>query len=289
MPLLDDRAMRIGYIWSRPIPSRDTDTQQVMKTVDALVAEGAQVDLILPESRHMRLAGMSAFEAELRAFYSLRSPLSLRAVRGVEPSRIELERLVHALLSCLAFGSRSYDVLYTRSRSAAMLCALRGGPVVFETYRRLGKEHPLLVRVYAKLAAQPNLLGIVTHSNIARESIEAVGFPGAQAGDDPQRLRSRRHAAALVARSGARRARSRPGAGDRVLHRRRSRAQRHRRRARDGCVRRPRCRYLIAGGRAGDVADLEAEIARRRLPNVRCLGWRPVAELRRSCTPPTSC
>jgi glycosyltransferase involved in cell wall biosynthesis len=271
--------MRIGYIWSRPIPSRDTDTQQMMKTVDALIAEGAQVDLILPESRHMRLVGMRAFEAELRTFYSLRSQLALRAVRGVEPSRIELERPVHAILACLHVGTGHYDVLYTRSRTAAMLCALRGGPVVFETYRMLGKEHPLLTRAYAKLAAQPSMLGIVTHSNLARASIEAVGFPGHKLvtihnGFDPEDMLPQ------LTREQARAELGLPDAQVIALYTGHVRARKGIAALLDMAALTPDVSYLIAGGHVEDVADLESEIARRRLAHVRCLGWRPAADLR---------
>jgi glycosyltransferase involved in cell wall biosynthesis len=271
--------MRIGYIWSRPIPSPDADTQQVMKTIDALIAEGASVDLILPQSRHMRQVGMSAFEAELRAYYALHSQLSLRAVRGVEPSRIELERPVHALLSCLSFGARSYDVIYTRSRTAAMLCALRGGPVVFETYRMLGKEHPLLVRVYARLAAQPNLLGIITHSHVASASIEAVGFPAHKLAvihnafdpDDVMPRMSREQARAELGLDSTQRIACYTGD---------TRARKGMPALLDMAALTPEVRYLVGGGRPEAIAALEAEVARRALSNVSVLPWRPARELR---------
>jgi glycosyltransferase involved in cell wall biosynthesis len=277
--VLDDAEMRIGYIWSRPLPSRDTDTQQVMKTIDALAAEGAEVDLILPESRHMRLIGMIAFEAELRAFYSLRSRLALRAVRGVEPSRIELERLVHALLSCLRIGGQGYDVIYTRSRSAAMLCALRGGPVVFETYRMLGADHPLLVRAYSKLASQPSMLGIVTHSDVARESIARLGFPPHKLatihnGFDPADMQPQ------LTREQARAELGEDVAQPIALYTGHVRAAKGMDALLDMAALTPEVRYWVAGGHPHQVADLEAEITRRRLPHVRCLGWRPAAELR---------
>jgi glycosyltransferase involved in cell wall biosynthesis len=200
-------------------------------------------------------------------------------VRGVEPSRIELERLVHALLSCLQLGTRSYDVLYTRSRTAAMLCALRGAPVVFETYRMLGKEHPLLTRVYAKLAAQTGMLGIITHSNVARSSIAAVGFPGDKLvtiynGFDPEDMLPQ------LTREQARAELGLPEAETIALYTGHVRARKGIASLLDMAALTPEVRYLIAGGHVDDVADLEAEIARRRLAHVRCLGWRPAADLR---------
>jgi glycosyltransferase involved in cell wall biosynthesis len=277
--LPEDAAMRIGYIWSRPIPSRDTDTQQMMKTVDALGAEGADVELILPESSAMRRNGLQNFEAELRAFYALRSPFRLRAIRGVPATRIELERPVHALLSCLWLQPERYDVVYTRSRSAALLCALRGGPVVFETYRMLGKEHPFLVSAYAKLAAEPRLLGIVTHSHVSRASIERRGFPPHKIatihnGFDPEDLLPRMTHA--EARSELGLDRNKPI----VCYTGHVRARKGIDALLDTAALTPQVDYLIAGGHADDIVTLEAECRRRGLSNVRCLGWRPAAALR---------
>ena len=271
--------MRFGYIWARPIPSRDTDTQQMMKTIDALAAEGADVELILPENARMRSAGMAAFEAELRAFYTLRWPFRLRAVRGIPATRLELERPVHALLASLRLSAGDYDVIYTRSRSAALLCALRGGPVVFETYRLLGKEHPLLVRTYALLAAQPRLLGIVTHSDVSRASIEAHGFPAHRIatihnGFDPEDLLPR------LTRAEARVELGLDATQPIACYTGHVRARKGMVALLDTAQLTPEVQYLIAGGHKHDIETLEGECRRRGLTNVRCLGWRPASELR---------
>lgn len=271
--------MRIGYIWARPIPSRETDTQQVMKTVDALAAEGAEVDLIVPESRRMRAHGMAAFEAELRAFYSLRSPFRLIPLRGIEPGPLEIERPVHALVASLRLPRRRYDALYSRSRSATLLHALRGEPVVFETYRLLGADHPRFVRLLAALARRPNLLGVVTHSQLSAESIATGGFPAHKLavihnGYDPEDMQpvlTRQQARAELGLDPAR------TIGCYTGH---VRARKGMAALLDAAALTPEVEYLIAGGNPDDVTALVAECERRALANVRCLGWRPAAELR---------
>lgn len=250
-----------------------------MKTVDALSAEGASVDLIIAENRRIHARGLAGFEAELRAFYSLHERLRLVPVRGVEPSRFEVERPVHAVLSTLRLRLEPYDAMYSRSRSTTALCALRGMPVVFETYRLLGKDQPLVVRGLARLARRSSLLGIVTHSQLAADSIASAGFPReklaaihngydpadmqpvlgraqarAELGLDPQRT--------LCAYTGHVRARKGMAA---LL---------------DTAALTPEVDYLIAGGNPQDVAALAAQCAGRGLANVRLLGWRPAAELR---------
>jgi glycosyltransferase involved in cell wall biosynthesis len=271
--------VRIAYIWARPIPSRETDTQQVMKTVDALSAEGAELDLIVPESRRMRSLGLSAFEAELRAFYSLRAPLRLVPVRGVEPSRLEIERPVHSLLAGAGLPRRRYDAIYSRSRSTTVLTAMRGEPIVFETYRLLGKDSPAFVRVLGALARRSNLLGIVTHSQLSADSLARGGFPRDKLAtihngydpDDLQPVLDRQQARAELGLDPARmlccytgHVRARKGMAALL----------------DTAALAPDVDFLIAGGNPADVDALAEDCARRALRNVRLLGWRPAPELR---------
>jgi starch synthase len=271
--------MRIGYVMSGFLPSRETDTQQALKTVDALGGAGAEVELIVPESRRMRSLGLASFEAELRAFYSLRSPFRLVGVRGIEPDRLlEFQRPVHALRSCLWLPRDRYDAVYTRSRAAPPLCILRGQPVVFETYRTLGSRSPWLVALYARLARRPSFLGIVTHSHLSRLSIAGAGFPAAKLatihnGHDPADILPRLARDEARARLGLDPTRplccyagnvgARKGVSSLL----------------DVAALTPEIEYLVVGGHAKDVAALEARGRQRGLSNLRCLGWRPATEL----------
>jgi glycosyltransferase involved in cell wall biosynthesis len=250
-----------------------------MKTVDALGAEGVAVELILPESARMRRIGLEAFESELRAFYALREPFHLRALRGMPPSRLEIERPAHAILCSMWLEHDRYDVLYTRSRSAALLCALRCEALVFETYRKLGQEHPLLVRAYARLAARSHLLGIVTHSDVARTSLANAGFPAHKLatihnGYDPLDLSPE------LSRDAARAELGLPLAQAVCCYTGHVRARKGMSALLDVAALTPEVLYLIAGGHPEDVNALRKECARRGLEHVRCLGWRPAAELR---------
>lgn len=271
--------VRIGYIWPRPIPSRETDTQQVMKTVDALSTEGAELDLIVPESRRMRALGLAAFEAELRAFYSLHAPLRLVPLRGVEPSRFEIERPVHSLLACASVPRGRYDVLYSRSRSTTVLNALRGQPVVFETYRLLGKDSPALVHVLAALARRRNLLGVVTHSQLSADSLAGRGFPRHKLapihnGYDPDDLQPALDREQARAELGLDRERTLCCYTGHV------RARKGMAALLETAALAPEVEFLIAGGNPDDVRQLAKQCDRSALRNVRLLGWRPAAELR---------
>jgi glycosyltransferase involved in cell wall biosynthesis len=123
------------------------------------------------------------------------------------------------------------------------------------------------------------MLGIVTHSNVARTSIEDVGFPGHKLvtihnGFDPEDMQPR------LTREQARAELGLPDAQSIALYTGHVRARKGIAALLDMAALTPEVSYLIAGGHVADVADLEAELARRKLAHVRCLGWRPAAGLR---------
>jgi glycosyltransferase involved in cell wall biosynthesis len=271
--------VRIAYVVSACLPSRETDTQQAMKTVDALAAEGAEVAVLLPESHSLRARGLLAFEAELRAFYGLRSRFRLVPVRGIEPDRrIEAHRPIHALRACLSVSPAETDAVYTRARSAALLCSWRGLPFVVETYRELGRRHPLLAALFVRLARNRCFLGVIAHSQLARSSLESAGFPASKLaavynGHDPEDMLPR------LAREEARLRlgldRSRPL----VCYTGNLGARKGLRALLAVARLTPEVDYWLVGGADVEAAALESTARREGAANLRCLPWRPAREL----------
>jgi len=271
------RRLRIAYISTRPVPTRDTDTQQFVSTVDALAGAGADVDLIVPVPRETLARGAAAHLAEIRAFYDVHRPFGLVPLHTVNPGPLQLERPLHALVATVALGRR-YDLVHTRSRATALLCAALNVPVVFETYRRLAHDHPLFARALARAARREAFLGVITHSAAAAESIRRAGIPASKLavvhnGFDPAKLMPRlspsdaraqlglAHAAPLVVYTGN----VQPQKGlDTVLAM---------------AAATPEVRYLVVGGKERDLATLRATIQSRRITNVETPGWRPASEL----------
>jgi glycosyltransferase involved in cell wall biosynthesis len=289
---------RIAYLFPRPLPSRDTDTQQAVKTVDALARAGAAVDLIVPPPASG--ADPATLERELRAFYGAPGPFGLRVVAGVRagdiglpaslraliarvvPSAasgpIELARPVHGVTGSIVARRHGYDVVYTRSRGAVLTCIALGQPVVFETYRRLGHESPSFVRALGMAARRGWLRGVITHSNTALRSFVEASFPESHIcaivnGYDPidwrdppsqQEARARLGFAAdrrLVAYTGH----VGPRKGMPMLL--------------DAAQRVPEADFIVVGGNPEEVAVLEHDARARGLTNVRCFGFRPAREL----------
>lgn len=271
--------LRIGYVWARPLPSRETDTQQVMQTVHGLAAAGAEVELMVPSTAHQRRVGLAAYERELREFYGLgAAPFAIVARPGVPQSRLEVERAVHPLLSIGGLRAGRYDVIYSRSRSVTALCALRGQPVVLETYRMLGDEQPRLMRGLGSAARGGSLLGIITHSEVARRSIAGAGFPEAHIatvhnGFDPAQMEPR------LSREDARSALGLPGGQPLCCYTGHVRARKGMGAVLDLAERTPEVRYVLLGGNPPDVEALRGQCTVRGLGNVHCPGWKPAAEL----------
>jgi len=276
-PVNTNAPLKIGYIYTRPIPSRETDTQQVLSTVDALGGAGLDVDLIVPGSYRRLLASRAAFEAEVRAFYDVERPFRLVRQWTVEPSSIQLERPAHALAAALGRGRR-YDLVHTRSRATAPLCVALRIPVVFETYRRLGHDAPRVAAMLARLARSPYFLGIITHSEQSADSLAMAGVPRDKLrvlhnGYDPKKYEPR------LTRADARGALGLPDAARIALYTGNVQAQKGLDTVLDMAALAPDVTFLVVGGKDKDLADLQADIAARGLANVQCPGWRPAAEL----------
>lgn len=270
--------MRIAYIFTRPIPSKQTDTQQVMKTVDALGAEGVEIDLFVPRSYLTLRSKLADYENRVRHFYSVNNRFGLKPILSIEPSRLELERPLHGLLASLRCKGRGYDVIYTRSRSAVLSCTALRMPVVFETYRLPDREHSPLGPLLRMSWRSRYFLGVFTHSRQSFNSIHALGVPEQKIavvynGYDPadlEPLLSKREARAklrldpnrpLVCYAGN----VQPNKGISAVL--------------EIAALTPEIGYLIVGGQSADLARLQARIDRDRLDNVRCPGWQTADKL----------
>lgn len=272
--------LRVGYIWTcGTIPSKETDSQQVVSTVDALAGEGLAVDLVLPGRYRTLFSGRSKrIEAEIRAFYDVHRPFNVRALYTVWPTKpIEIERPVHAVVASVLRAAH-YDVVHTRSRATVLTCAAIGQPVVFETYRLLGRDRPHFTRMLARAARRPAFLGVICHSQQCADNLAASGLPREKLavvhnGYDPRKLEPRLTRAEARAKLGL--------ALDRPVVAYTGNVQRQK--GLDSVLamaeRTPEVTYLLVGGQDGHLAELREEIARRGLENVQTPGWFPAAEL----------
>jgi len=268
---------RVGYVYTRPLPSRETEPVQVLSTLDALAGRGVDVELVFPGRFGRGDSARPALEAEVRRVYGLRHPVRLAPLWTVQPTATHLERPVHAVTSVLLTGRR-YDLVHTRSLTALAACVARGVPAVFETYRRLGHDAPGKAWLLARLASRPGVLGVVTHSRQAADSLAMAGVPR----DKTHVIYNGHDPAKLLPRLGRDEARLRLGLPlDRPIAVYTGSLQ-----AKKGvgslielAASTPEVQFVFVGGRAGDLATFGRKVRAARLDNVLLTGWRPSGEL----------
>ena len=88
--------MRVIYLNAQHLPSTEVDSQQVVKTVSALAAEGADIELTVPHPWSWRRRSESELEEQVMRYYSVRHPFKLRPVPTIMRTPGEVERGVAA-------------------------------------------------------------------------------------------------------------------------------------------------------------------------------------------------
>ena len=267
--------MNIAYISTWLMPSAETQTEQGIRTIEALVKGGHSVDLLCPRRRVD--ANRSAFEFEMAAYYGIEFAFPIFGVRSMPPLPLEAERLWSAMRTSLC-RPRRYDLVLTRSRGVLLWCALRGEPVVFETYRNFDKSYPIFRRLLLLSLYSGRCLGVVCHSEYSARSLQKLGilhnkvsvvyngwnpalFESSLSREAARTLIGIEPKTNLVAYTGN----VQPNKGlNSVL---------------DVAVRLPDVTFLIVGGRQDDLALLSNQIKQRELRNIVLVGHKKAASL----------
>lgn len=180
--------MKIAYVFDRPLPARETDSEQALQTIAAFSRRGAAVCLVLPAHGAMPSA------RELAAHYQVTGDFEVQYA-PTPLGRFEIGRKWwHALRASALPAVAAADVIYTRNYPT--LFALGGGRQAFayETYRPWSDQFPVLAPFFRRAMASPYFLGAVLHSSFARDRYAALGIEArrllvAHNGHDPSRFR----------------------------------------------------------------------------------------------------
>jgi glycosyltransferase involved in cell wall biosynthesis len=273
-------ALKIAYIMSRRFPSRETDTQQVIRTVDALASLGVKIDLLIPREYQSLLRGTAAAEQHIRDFYATSHPFGIRFLLGNPPGTWELHRLSHGLIAAFRAAIGSYDLVYTRSLLALGASLLLGKKVIFETYRLLNREAPWMANLLRYFSSWPNFLGVFVHSRMARNSLEEAGLPRQKLavvynGYAPSEMEP------YLTRADARAILKFDPEQPVVCYTGHLRKNKGLESIIETARLTPEIRYILVGGTPDDRQILEARLTSETLRNVDCLGWYPSSELHR--------
>jgi glycosyltransferase involved in cell wall biosynthesis len=169
--------MKIACICDDRFPSTAANTQQVIKTAAAVARQGVHVDLVLPRMWQTFALGEAQRRKLLDDFYSVKGPYGLKQLVSWMPTSIRFHKISHGVVAPLATWMSGYDVVYTRNFLPILVGLSTGQLIVFETYRLLGKHYPQLRKPMNRIARHPNFLGVVTHSDLARDAMIEVGLP----------------------------------------------------------------------------------------------------------------
>jgi glycosyltransferase involved in cell wall biosynthesis len=179
--------MKIAYVFDRPLPARQTDSEQAMQTIAAFARRGATVRLILPSR------GAPPSARELAAHNQVEGDFEVCA--APTPFRdFELARKGwHALRAPALPVVADADVVYTRNFPTLFALARGRQLFAYETYRPWSDQFPVLAPAFRWAMASPYFIGAVLHSRFARDRYQALGVDErrllvAHNGHDPARF-----------------------------------------------------------------------------------------------------
>jgi glycosyltransferase involved in cell wall biosynthesis len=185
--------MKIAYVFDRPLPARETDSEQAMQTIAAFSRQGARVCLVLPAS------GAKPSARELAAHYQVDGQFEVEHVatpfRKLEAGR----KWWHARRALELPAVANADVIYTRNFPTLFSLGsfeprTPRPSFAYETYRPWSDQFPVLAPLFRRAMRSPRFLGAVLHSHFARDRYLKLGVDErrllvAHNGHDPSRFR----------------------------------------------------------------------------------------------------
>ena len=181
--------LRIAYITDEELPNKDASAIQIVHTLSALARAGAQVDMIFPV-RPALVDAQDRLRQGLIDHFHAECGFGLLPLPTRQGSRLAVKTL-HGLLATQTVLRGAWDVIYTRNLIPILPLLAAGRDLVFETYRPLTRQYPAARPALNAVARSSHFLGLITHSQFARNAFVAHGLPAEKVrtvynGFDPQ-------------------------------------------------------------------------------------------------------
>ncbi len=170
--------MRLVSLCHQTIPSHHTNTQQLVWTATELARLGHQVVVICRRSEDEG----AKWRGGIASYYGLDAlPDSIDFVPvGSADEDAFLPEARADIRNFIAALNTSPDIVHTRDPFALTLALAAGLPCIFETYRVDLNDNSIFGPWRAVNYRRENLLGIVTHSDLCRQSFLKAGVPEAR-------------------------------------------------------------------------------------------------------------
>ncbi len=167
---------KISYISDQQYPIEKADSEQVINNVAALAGAGVKITLVIP--RDWRTFGMDKEMRRQRIaeFYGVENSFVLKELVSLPLTRLRLEKYSHCMIAPVWAKFTAQDIVYTRHPLVALLSLLLGLKILFETYRNYSGHNRFLGKLLARCSGRPNFLGVITHSELSKQSLEDSGF-----------------------------------------------------------------------------------------------------------------
>jgi glycosyltransferase involved in cell wall biosynthesis len=180
--------MKIAYVFDRPLPARETDSEQALQTLAAFARRGAEVRLVLPAHGAARTA------RELAEHYRVQGDFELVYAPAPFGRWANARKWWHATHAIQLPAVTSADLVYTRNFPTLFALARGRQPFAYETYRPWPDQFRVLRPAFRAAMSSPRFLGAVLHSQLASNSYAALGVEHARLlvahnGHDPARFR----------------------------------------------------------------------------------------------------
>jgi glycosyltransferase involved in cell wall biosynthesis len=189
-------SMKIAYVFDRPLPARETDSEQALQTIAAFARQGAHVSLILPAQAAQTTA------RELMTHYQVVGDFELVNTPAPLVGFPLARKWWHARAATRLAVVRAADVVYTRNFPTLFALGRGRQPFAYETYRPWPDQYRVLRPAFRAAMSAPSFLGAILHSRFASERYHALGVPEerllvAHNGHDPARFQARPSPTAL--------------------------------------------------------------------------------------------
>lgn len=155
--------MRIVHIVHKALPDAHADSEQLVNTMAALGAAGAEAVLAIPADGGTETPALAV---------SYQVPDTFETVYCGQPKARHpfLASYAHARTVLTATEFSGTDAFVTRRPEVARLAARMGRPVLLDSYKPWPDMVPFGRGWFRRLASRPSFLGALPHSNFAAES-----------------------------------------------------------------------------------------------------------------------
>jgi|AntRauTorcE11897_2_1112592.scaffolds.fasta_scaffold00263_4 glycosyltransferase involved in cell wall biosynthesis len=164
--------MKIAFISDQFLPATSADTEQFVNMISAL-SKQSEVDMYSASYRYQSSPTLK----EIQDYYMVDGSWNLKFISHFIPNIRGIEKLSFALKAALKVRKRDVEVVYTRNIPIVIATLLfTDKPILFEAFRPWPRRNILARSFFKRMAENHRFLGIILHSNFAKQAYEEVGF-----------------------------------------------------------------------------------------------------------------